>query len=67
MLVLTRKMQESIRIDDNITITILGIEGGRVKIGIQAPREIPVVRSELPTEGERQELTGMRQRLASVG
>lgn len=47
MLILTRKANESLVIDDQIVITILGIEGERVKLGISAPREIAVHRKEL--------------------
>lgn len=47
MLVLTRKLEESIVIGKDITITILAIEKEKVKIGISAPREIPVIRKEL--------------------
>jgi carbon storage regulator CsrA len=47
MLVLTRKTDETIRIGDNIVITLLFSACGRAKIGIAAPREIPVVRGEL--------------------
>ncbi len=47
MLVLTRRVDESITIGDSIHITILGIEGDRVKLGISAPREIPVLRQEV--------------------
>lgn len=47
MLVLCRKLHESILIQDNIRITITSISGGQVRLGIEAPREIPVVREEL--------------------
>jgi carbon storage regulator len=47
MLVLTRRIDESIVIGDNIHITILGVEGDKVKIGIAAPREVTVLREEL--------------------
>ncbi len=47
MLVLGRKKDESIIIDGHIVITVLDIEGDRVKIGITAPKEIPVLREEL--------------------
>jgi carbon storage regulator len=47
MLVLSRKESESLIINENIIITIIRIAGGGVRIGIEAPREIPVRRKEL--------------------
>jgi len=47
MLVLARKLDESIVINDNITIKIISVEKGVVKLGIDAPREISIIRSEL--------------------
>jgi carbon storage regulator len=47
MLVLTRKYQEKIRIGDNITITVLRTKGKAVRLGIEAPSEVPVIRGEL--------------------
>ena len=47
MLVLTRKTQEKIQIGDDITVTIVRIKGGSVRIGIEAPDSIPISRSEL--------------------
>lgn len=46
MLVLTRKRGQCIRIGEAITIKVLAIQGGQVRIGIEAPREIPVHRAE---------------------
>lgn len=51
MLVLTRKLDESIRIGDDIKVTILRIKGNTIRVGIEAPRDVRVVRSEL-TFGE---------------
>lgn len=47
MLVLSRKSEERILIGDAITIQVLGIQGDRVKIGIEAPRELKIRREEL--------------------
>lgn len=47
MLILTRKKNESIIINDNIEVKILGIEDGKVSIGIEAPKDIDIFRKEL--------------------
>lgn len=47
MLVLSRKKNESIVIDDNIIVTVVEIRGDKVRLGIQAPKEVPVHRSEV--------------------
>jgi carbon storage regulator len=47
MLVLSRKMNECIQIGDNITIVVVEIRGDKVRIGIEAPREMPVHRREV--------------------
>lgn len=47
MLVLGRRVGESLIIDGNIRVTILGIEGERIRVGVEAPRSVPVVRQEL--------------------
>jgi len=47
MLVLTRKPNESIMIGDDIEVSVLAVKGEKVRIGIQAPREVPVFRKEV--------------------
>jgi carbon storage regulator CsrA len=47
MLVLARKVDESIVIGDNIVVKVVAIENGVVKLGIEAPKEIAIIRNEL--------------------
>lgn len=47
MLVLTRKTNESIMIGDDVEVSVLAVAGDKVRIGISAPREIPVFRKEV--------------------
>ena len=51
MLVLTRKLGASITIDDTIHVTVLEVRGNQVRLGIDAPAEVRVRRSELSQEG----------------
>jgi carbon storage regulator len=59
MLVLTRKSNQSIMIGDDIEVSVLAIIGEKVRIGIQAPRDIPVFRKEVYLEIQ-QERSGER-------
>ena len=54
MLVLSRKVGERIWIGDNIAVTVVRITGGGVRIGIEAPAELPVVREELKAKMEQE-------------
>jgi carbon storage regulator len=47
MLILSRRVGEAIRIDDDITITIESVKGRRVRLSLDAPAEVRIVRSEL--------------------
>ena len=47
MLVLTRKVNESLKVGDDVTVTVLGIKGGQIRIGISAPRDVAVHRQEV--------------------
>jgi len=62
MLVLTRKLMEKLFIGDDICVTVVRLEGGQVRLGIDAPREVSVVRAELVPER-----TGGRPKSATAG
>jgi carbon storage regulator len=81
MLVLTRKSNQSIMIGDEIEVSVLSIMGEKVRIGIQAPRDIPVFRKEVyleiqeeragvaegDSEGIREEVDAALQKLGAGG
>ena len=66
MLVLTRKANESIMIGDNIEVSVLSVLGEKVRLGIQAPREVPVFRKEVYLEIQAQDLQATRATTAGV-
>ena len=59
MLVLTRKIDERIKIGEDIEITIVAISGDTVRIGIDAPRDLKILRSEIYAEIQRQNVEAM--------
>ena len=60
MLVLTRKSNQSIMIGDDIEVSVLSIAGEKVRIGIQAPRDVPVFRKEVFLEIQAERADGAR-------
>ena len=58
MLVLSRQRDESIVINDNVVVTIVDIRGDKVRLGIEAPQEIPVHRREVYEAIQRENLRG---------
>jgi carbon storage regulator len=60
LLVLTRKSNQSIMIGDDIEVSVLSIMGEKVRIGIQAPRTIPVFRKEVYLEIQQEKAAGSR-------
>ena len=59
MLILTRRIGESVKIDDEITVTVLGIKGNQIRIGVDAPRHVSVHREEI-YERMKRENSGLR-------
>ena len=47
MLILTRRVGESLMIGDNVTVTVLGVKGNQVRVGVEAPKDVAVYRREL--------------------
>jgi carbon storage regulator len=66
LLVLTRKSNQSIMIGDEIEVSVLSIMGEKVRIGIQAPRNIPVFRKEVYLEIQQEKATGNRGEVAKA-
>jgi carbon storage regulator len=59
MLVLSRKLGEKIYIGDNICITVVDIDRGKIRLGIEAPRDVPIFRQELlPLKGNETNVSG---------
>lgn len=58
MLILTRRIGEVLRIGDDVSITILGVKGNQVRIGIDAPKDVAVHREEIYQRIKREEGQG---------
>jgi carbon storage regulator len=63
MLVLSRKVGERILIGDNISVTVVRVAQGTVRIGVEAPEDLPIVREEI--KGQRKETSPVDRKVAS--
>ncbi|MHB0886655.1 MAG: carbon storage regulator CsrA [Bacillota bacterium] len=67
MLVLTRKLKESIIIGDDIEVTVVEVKGDQVKLGISAPNHVSVHRREVYEEIQRENRAAAKPRVADLG
>ena len=58
MLILTRRVNEKLMVGDDVMVTVLSISGNQVRIGVTAPRHVPVHREEIYEKVKRQESLG---------
>ncbi len=58
MLILTRRVGETLMIGDNVTVTVLGVKGNQVRIGINAPKDVAVHREEIFQRIKREQEAG---------
>lgn len=63
MLILTRRIGENLIIGDNITITVLGTKGNQVHIGINAPKSVPVHRTEVYEKIQQEKQLALQQEI----
>ena len=61
MLILTRRVQEALCIDDNVTVTVLSVKGNQVRLGIEAPRDVEVHREEIYHQVQMQQANEKKQ------
>ncbi len=67
MLILTRRVGETVVIGDNVTVTVLGVKGNQVRLGVNAPKEIPVHREEIFERIKRERADEEAKRPRAVG
>ncbi|HSW32345.1 MAG TPA: carbon storage regulator CsrA [Steroidobacteraceae bacterium] len=58
MLILTRRVGETVMIGDDVTVTVLGVKGNQVRVGVNAPRDVAVHREEIFERIKREEQDG---------
>jgi len=58
MLILTRRVGETLMIGDEVTVTVLGVKGNQVRLGVNAPRDIAVHREEIYERIKREQAAG---------
>lgn len=69
MLILTRRVGETVVIGDDVTVTVLGVKGNQVRLGVNAPREVSVHREEIfeRIKKEQEQEEALKPRVVSAG
>jgi carbon storage regulator len=60
MLILTRRVGETLNIGNDVTVTVLGIKGNQIRLGVSAPKDVPVHREEIYRRIQAEETSGQR-------
>ena len=67
MLILTRRVGETVVIGNDVTVTVLGVKGNQVRLGVNAPREVAVHREEIYERIKREQAEDENQQPQAVG
>ncbi len=67
MLILTRRMGETVVIGDDVTVTVLGVKGNQVRLGVNAPKQVAVHREEIYERIQREQQDDQPVRAVSAG
>jgi carbon storage regulator len=67
MLILTRRVGETVVIGDDVTVTVLGVKGSQVRLGVNAPKEVAVHREEIYERIKREQAADEADRPRAVG
>ena len=67
MLILTRRVGETLMVGDDVTLTVLGVKGNQVRIGVNAPKDVPVHREEIYQRIQREKIQKLEEKQRRLG